>query len=109
MQDTQNNYEHPRPVLLGELSPAADNPKQSQHCEKDTDQHSDDYNSCGGSVVALPKDYTASHSDHRSQDGNRSHQTQNPEENVKHGPDLDLDIQIRVRILTFRIAGGGRE
>jgi hypothetical protein len=60
-------------------------------------------------VLTLPKDYTASHPDHGCQDGNRSYQTQKPEENVKHGADLDLDIQIRVRILTSRIAGGGRE
>ena len=59
-------------------------------------------------MLALPNDYAATHPEH-GKDDDRSYQTQDPAENVRHGNDFDVDIQIRVHILTFRIAGGGRE
>ena len=97
MQYAQNNYEHSGPLLLREQSPAADNPRQSQHGEKAADHQSDDSDDCGGSPLALRNDNTASHPGH-GKDDDGSYQTEDAAKNVKHGNDLDVDIHIGVHI-----------
>jgi hypothetical protein len=55
-------------------------------------------------VLTLPNDYTASHPEH-GKDDDRSYPTQDSAENVKHGNDFDVNIQVGVDILIFTIAG----